>query len=514
MAPKLTQENEKLLASSLHSDEQLAMKSTIMDDKDERRKALVGYRHGFENFRSRATIPVCDDESLSLHHQHDSSRLSALSQRSEEDDDLEDTRRLSTMSEVSVRRQSIYNLLKQAAHAAVVSNILLSSQQKSSVIGEADVSLDRAMSDITYDEPNNNSPIKSPLPIATTHPRNAGKYTVIAFVNSTSGGGKGDEIYKTLQTHLGNEYVIDLHSCGPGNMPEDTLLKYAHDPFVRVLACGGDGTCGWIYSSLDQVWSTILGNKGLVHTSQYKDHLPLAIMPLGTGNDLSRQYHWGPSFQNHMKQKSMISAVESAKLRCLDRWRCLIMPMSSWGEKEKEFIPQILAERNASDVRDGTERTSVTSLVELEKVMGDETDKSPKKGNKFVTESNQPSTQYYDGLFCNYFSLGFDATVLYLFHCEREENPGKFSSPLKNKLVYVEKSPYGVKTPKLKKRIDIFVNNEKGDLVKLKIPKDTRALVSFLFGHSLDDLFLVVLPPCLIHCFVVSKFHQKYTSYC
>ena len=159
------------------------------------------------------------------------------------------------------------------------------------------------------------------------------------------------------------------------------------------------------------------------------------------------------------------------------------MPMSSWGEKEKEFIPQILAERNASGVRDGTERTSVTSLVELEKLMVDEPDKkSPKKGNKFVTESNQPSTQYYDGLFCNYFSLGFDATVLYLFHCEREENPAKFSSPLRNKLVYVEKSPYGVKTPKLKKRIDIFVNNEKGDLVKLKIPKDTRALVSLLFG--------------------------------
>lgn len=459
-----------------------------MDDKDERRKALVGYRHGYENFRSRATIPVCDDESDISLHQH-GSRLSALSHRSEEeDDDLEDTRRLSTMSEVSVRRQSIYNLLKQAAHTAVVSNILLSSQQKS-VIGEADVSIDRAMSDITYDEPNNNSPIKSfrSHPIVTTHPRNAGKYTVIAFVNSTSGGGKGDEIYKTLQTHLGNEYVIDLHSCGPGNMPEDTLLKYAHDPFVRVLACGGDGTCGWIYSSLDQVWSTILGNKGLVHTSQYKDHLPLAIMPLGTGNDLSRQYYWGPSFQNHMKEKSMISAIESAKLRWLDRWRCLIMPMSSWGEKEKEFIPQILAERNSSDVRDGTERTSVTSLVELEKVMVDEPDKSPKKGNKFVTESNQPSTQYYDGLFCNYFSLGFDATVLYLFHCEREENPAKFSSPMKNKLVYVTKSPYGVKTPKLKKRIDIFVNNEKGDLVKIKIPKDTRALVSYLLGHFLES---------------------------
>ena len=223
-----------------------------------------------------------------------------------------------------------------------------------------------------------------------------------------------------------------------------------------------------------------------MHLSQFKDHLPLAIMPLGTGNDLSRQYNWGPSFQNHMKRKSMITAVENANLMGLDRWRCLIMPMSTWGEQEKEFVPHILEERTASG--DPTQRSSVTSVAELEKVMDDENDKSPKKSNKFATETNV-TTQYFDGLFCNYFSLGFDATVLYLFHQDREAHPEKFTSPLKNKLVYVEKSPYGIKTPKLKKRIDLFVNDEKGDLKKLQIPKDTRAVVSFLFEAFLGYFF-------------------------
>ena len=57
------------------------------------------------------------------------------------------------------------------------------------------------------------------------------------------------------------------------------LDLYKKVPNLRILACGGDGTVGWILSVIDSL--------GI------QPPPPVAIMPLGTGNDLSRTLNWG-----------------------------------------------------------------------------------------------------------------------------------------------------------------------------------------------------------------------------
>ena len=123
---------------------------------------------------------------------------------------------------------------------------------------------------------------------------------LIVFVNSRSGGQQGEALLARLEGWLKKDQIFDLAK----DKPEDVLRRLATVADARVLVCGGDGTCGWIMTAMDRA-----GCK-----------LPMATMPLGTGNDLARTLHWGHGLSKPMLQKAWLRRVGEARPVGLDRW--------------------------------------------------------------------------------------------------------------------------------------------------------------------------------------------------
>uniref|UniRef100_A0A3B3RH61 Diacylglycerol kinase n=1 Tax=Paramormyrops kingsleyae TaxID=1676925 RepID=A0A3B3RH61_9TELE len=189
---------------------------------------------------------------------------------------------------------------------------------------------------------------------------------LLVFVNPKSGGNQGTKIIQTFLWCLNPRQVFDLSQGGP----KEGLEMYRKIPNLRILACGGDGTVGWILSTLDQL--------------QLSPQPPVAILPLGTGNDLARTLNWGGGYTDEPISK-ILSHVEDGNVVQLDRWNLIVEPNLEACQEEKDE---------------------------------QQTDKLPLD------------------VFNNYFSLGFDAHVTLEFHESREANPEKFNSRFRNKMFY------------------------------------------------------------------------------
>nr|CDJ83755.1 Protein kinase C and Diacylglycerol kinase and Diacylglycerol kinase accessory region domain containing protein [Haemonchus contortus] len=195
---------------------------------------------------------------------------------------------------------------------------------------------------------------------------------LIVFVNPKSGGNKGSKALHTLCWLLNPRQVFDITSLKGPKFGLEIYRKLVTQ--LRILVCGGDGTVGWVLQTLDSL--------------NWPAYPPMAIMPLGTGNDLSRCMGWGGTFSDEPLSQLLQAIFHETTVTHLDRWRIHVSP-------------------------------NETCAMDTSDELSD------------AVQSSLPLT-----VMNNYFSIGADAHVALQFHHSRSANPQMLNSRLKNRIAY------------------------------------------------------------------------------
>ena len=147
----------------------------------------------------------------------------------------------------------------------------------------------------------------------------------------------------------------------------ESLSKFKDMPKWKVIVAGGDGTGSWV---LNYIYDTL----------KPKYYPEVGLVPLGTGNDLSRVLGWGKTISDTDMYEFLQTFEAQSTFTLLDRWK-----LTFTYRKEARVLKGL-------------------------------------KIQKAVQTTTETKFMY------NYFGLGLDAKITKDFHYVRDHYPGFFTN--------------------------------------------------------------------------------------
>jgi diacylglycerol kinase (ATP) len=133
----------------------------------------------------------------------------------------------------------------------------------------------------------------------------------LIFVNPASGGGLGLELMNLLHD-VPNVHLVQLPA------EQDTWsTKYStilQEPTLRACVAGGDGTVNWVITLFSRVF-----------TEDFRP--PLGVIPIGTGNDMSRTLNWGGGVSSRGLRtvgRLMENMESTTRIEEIDLWTVVV----------------------------------------------------------------------------------------------------------------------------------------------------------------------------------------------
>ncbi|CAM6126922.1 unnamed protein product [Calypogeia fissa] len=232
---------------------------------------------------------------------------------------------------------------------------------------------------------------------------------ILVFINSKSGGQLGPALEALLVDLIAPAQVYDLSKCKPeavlrhglgflekeADAGDKCALETRNN--MRIMVAGGDGTVGWVLGCIAE----------LGQNERFKVP-PVGIIPLGTGNDLSRSFRWGGGITslNRRDVKRCLAKCIDADVATLDCWQLVVKPAPTRQDAPLQ-LPHAMHPHHHTPL---------------------ENPGSDKEESKI--------SPYFEGSFWNYFSIGMDAQVAYGFHHLRNEVPWITKGRISNQMVY------------------------------------------------------------------------------